>query len=233
MNDNVRVALIDSHPIVREGLRALLIPEHGLELIAEGSDIADAYAAIDNHGAQVILIDLHPLGARGPAVIRRLREERPKAATVVFTITDNEASLVEALVAGARGYLLKESTGEEITAAVKAAARGRTVQVPRDMLLRVLRALPWVQQPPDGPGRNRARLTRRELEILEYMATGVPYRELADQLCLAESTIKKYAHSVIGKLGASCRATAVITAYRLNLLETPDEEPEKIPSLSR
>ena len=90
-----------------------------------------------------------------------------------------------------------------------------------------MRSLPWVQEPRDGPGRNRARLTRRELEILEHMATGVPYRELADELCLAESTIKKYAHSVIGKLGASCRATAVITAYRLNLLDASSEEAQE------
>lgn len=216
----LRVALIDDHPIVREGMRSALVPEHGLQLVAEGASVDDALAIADKHELDVILMDLRLPGPGGVEGIRRLKEVKPEVASVVFTIYDSESSLVEALLTGARGYILKDSRREEISAAIRAAVQGNSVQVPRELLVRVLRSLPWVQAEAGGEKAGQAsRLTNRELDVLKLMAQGLAYRAIGEKLHLAESTVKKYAHSLIGKLGASDRASAVIVAYRLGLVD--------------
>lgn len=216
----LRVALIDDHPIVREGMRSALVPEHGLELVAEGASVDEAVEIAEKHDLDVVLMDLRLQGPGGVEGIRRLKEVKPELATVVFTIYDSESSLVEALLAGARGYILKDSRREEITAAIRAAVQGDSVQIPRELLVRVLRGLPWVQAEAGGDkGGQASRLTNRELDVLKLMSQGLAYRAIGGKLHLAESTVKKYAHSLIGKLGASDRASAVIVAYRLGLVD--------------
>lgn len=217
----VRVALIDSHPIMRAGLRSVLSNESGVKLMTESSRLDDAIGEIVEQRVDVVVIGLRPPRQASLRTIRLLTDVHPEVATVVFSTESEEPLLLEALLAGAKGFLLSDYCRDEIIDAVKVAGRGKNVQVPAEMLVRLLKGLPWLQEPDDSNRQSRfqARLTSREQEILKEMATGAAYKNIADKLSLAESTVKKYAHSVITKLGVSNRSTAVITAFRLKMLE--------------
>jgi DNA-binding NarL/FixJ family response regulator len=204
---------------VRAGLRSVVVTEDCLELVGESSTLDESLRELRSQ-VDVVLLGIRDLSKTGVGDIEKLNEMCPDAATVVFTTSRNEPYLMQALLAGARGYLLSDSGHQEIVNAVKSANQGKSVQAPACMLLSVLKGLPWSSS--NGSASNTmgstARLTARETEILQEMGTGVTYRTIAEKLFLAESTVKKYAHSVITKLGASNRATAVVTAHRLNLL---------------
>lgn len=217
----VRVALIDAHPIMRAGLRTVMSTEKGLELIAESSGLDDALNQIASLDIEVVILGMRKPVEQGIRDLQKLREVCPDVATIVFTGLRSAPCLVQALMAGARAYLLLDYDREELVDAVRTAQRGKSVKVPSDLFLRVIRGLPTTadHSPLEmDPGTGLARLTARETEVLKYMATGARYRTIADKLFLAESTVKKYAHSVITKLGAANRSTAVINAHRLNLL---------------
>ncbi len=213
----IKVTLIAVRPVIRAGLLSLLTADRGLILEAETESMSAALELKPGKHAQVALIEL-PLN-RGSDLqdLRRLSAGRPDLAPVVFTSSEQATDLLNALAAGARGYVLKSATPEVLANALRAASVGDdALQVPRRLLLTALEG-----RAPGGTlnlAQRRNPLTPREGEILDLMATGALYRDIAVELNLAESTIKKYAHSVIGKLGASCRATAVLTAHRMELL---------------
>lgn len=228
----VRVALVDTHPIIRAGLSTVLTAAKGIELLAECSDLEQACSELKNHDVDVVILGSRNLSKSTLEDLHTLGERLPHAAPVVFTTSQSEKWLLEGLLAGARGYLVSDSTQDDIVDAIRVVGGGKNIQVPANLLLRLLKGLPWTSQ--DGNTKNPqvglARMTNRELEVLQEMATGKAYRLIADKLFLAESTVKKYAHSVITKLGASNRSTAVLTAYRFNLLDgydidsAPDDE---------
>ena len=199
----VRIALIDAHPIVRAGLSAVLKAEAGLELITESSDLDEAITQIASKEIEVVILGMQKPMEQGIRDLQKLKESCPNVATIVFTGLRSAPCLVEALMAGARAYLLSDYGREELVDAVRTAQRGKSVKVPCDLFLRVIRGLPTTtdESPLESDAvTGIARLTAREREVLNYMATGARYRTIADQLSLAESTVKKYAHSVITKL---------------------------------
>lgn len=224
----VRIALVDSHPIMRAGLRAVMSTEEGLELITESSDLDDSLHQIASLDVEVVILGMRKPVEQGIRDLQKLREQCPNVAPIVFTGLKSAPCLVQTLMAGARAYVLSDYGREELVDAVRTAQRGKSVKVPSDLFLRVIRGLPTANE--NSPlemnsGAGLARLTARETEVLKYMATGARYRTIADKLFLAESTVKKYAHSVITKLGAANRSTAVINAHRFNLLNDIDTDP--------
>jgi DNA-binding NarL/FixJ family response regulator len=233
----IRVALVDEHPIIRAGLHSVLTVEAGVELLGETSDLEQALEVIEDRDVHVVILGVRdPIGP-GLQALRRLKESRPEVAPIVFTDCRTEVFLLEALLAGARGYLMCDDVKDEIVDVVRIAGRGKSTQVPGELLVQVLSGIPCSSNghsthgPLSRPA--LARLTERELEILNQMATGETYRTIADRLFLAESTVKKYAHSVITKLGASNRSTAVLAAYRLNLLQEDEPGPQRQTSPER
>lgn len=222
----VRIALIETQPIVRAGLRAVMESEKDLELLTECSMVEEALKKIRSLNVEVVILGVRKPVENGIRDLETLREHCPEVAPIVFTSLRSAPCLMQSLVAGARAYLLADYDRDELVDAVRTAQRGKSIKVPCDLFLRVIRGLPTTNgdSPLEAdPATGMARLTSRERDVLDRMATGARYRIIADELGLAESTVKKYAHSVITKLGAANRSTAVINAHQLNLLSPVQE----------
>lgn len=205
-----RIFLVDDHEIVRRGLRDLFNRESDLEVVGEAATVADALARIPLSNADVAVLDLGLPDGSGIEICRELRSSAPRMHSIILTSYDDEESLIEAALAGASGYALKQLKGNEIVAAVRAAAQGRSTMNP-DVTARSLervRADREANEPLES-------LTDQEREILELIAMGKSNREIAEHMYLAEKTIKNRVTALFAKLGVSRRAQAAVYAARI------------------
>ena len=206
----IRVVLIDDQTLVRRGVRALLELAGDITIVAEAGDGIEGAAAIRRERPDVVLLDVRMPKASGLELLRELRAANELPPTILLTTFDDDEALLEGVKAGARGYLLKDVSLEQLTGAIRAVAAGETVIRPA-VTERVLRGLEHVRRdfdaldPPDP-------LTKREVEILRLMAGGYSNREIADALGTAEGTIKNHASSILSKLGVRDRTRAVLKA---------------------
>jgi DNA-binding NarL/FixJ family response regulator len=206
----IRVVLIDDQTLVRRGVRALLELAGDIEIVAEAADGTEGAAVIRRERPDVVLLDVRMPKASGLDLLRELREANELPPTILLTTFDDDEVLLEGVKAGARGYLLKDVSLEQLTGAIRAVANGETLIRPA-VTERVLRGLEHVRrdfdalEPPDP-------LTRREVEILRLMAGGYSNREIAEALGTAEGTIKNHASSILSKLGVRDRTRAVLKA---------------------
>ena len=198
--------LVDDHPVVRAGLKALLEADGTLAVLAEAGDGAQALAALDDHHVDVVIMDLQMPTMDGPTAIRRLRD-RGGPPVLVLTTYETQADIVSALEAGATGYLLKDSPAEQLREAVRQTAQGRSVLAPSVTQQLVQRAARPAQS-----------LSAREIEILQGLATGASNRELAAQLVISEATVKTHLLHVYDKLGVDNRTAAVHRAREQRLI---------------
>jgi DNA-binding NarL/FixJ family response regulator len=206
----IRVVLVDDQTLVRRGVRALLELAGDITIVAEAGDGVEGAAVIRRERPDVVLLDVRMPKATGLDLLRELREARELPPTILLTTFDDDDALLEGVRAGARGYLLKDVSLEQLTGAIRAVAAGETLIRPA-ITERVLRGLEHVRRdfdaldPPDP-------LTRREIEILRLMAGGYSNREIAEALGTAEGTIKNHASSILSKLGVRDRTRAVLKA---------------------
>ncbi|PYR63396.1 MAG: DNA-binding response regulator [Acidobacteria bacterium] len=206
----IRVVLIDDQTLVRRGVRALLELAGDISIVAEAGDGIEGAAVIRRERPDVVLLDVRMPKASGLDLLRELRDAGELPPTILLTTFDDDEALLEGVKAGARGYLLKDVSLEQLTGAIRAVAAGETMIRPA-VTERVLRGLEHVRrdfdalEPPDP-------LTRREIEILRLMAGGYSNREIADALGTAEGTIKNHASSILSKLGVRDRTRAVLKA---------------------
>lgn len=212
----LRVALVDDQTLVRRGVRSLLELDPGIEVTLELDDGEAALDALGPGVVDVVLLDVRMPGLSGIEVLRRLREEERQPPTVLLTTFDDERAALEGIQAGARGYLLKDVTLEELTGAIRAVAAGETWLKPglTERILQGLRNLPRefpVLEPPDP-------LTSREIDIVRLMAAGYSNREIAEALHLAEGTVKNHISSILSKLGVRDRTRAVLRAVELEYI---------------
>ncbi|ABG97869.1 response regulator, two-component system [Rhodococcus jostii RHA1] len=200
----VTVLLVDDHVVVRAGLRALLDSQPDIEVIAEAGTGEEAVDAVSAFRPQLVTMDL-ALGAGidGVEAIRRIRQVDRALPVLVFTTYDTDADVVRAIDAGAIGYLLKDSTPQEIFAAVRGAAAGQSVLSPPV----ASRLLQQMQRPEEA-------LTPREAELLTLMAEGMTNKELGKALFISEATVKTHLAHIYAKLGVDTRAAAVSVALR-------------------
>lgn len=204
----VRLLLADDHPVVRAGLRAVLETEPGLLVVAEAATAEDAVARAAVGDVDVVLMDLRFGRGMGGAEATAAITARPGAPRVVIVTTyDSDADTLPAIEAGATGYLLKDAPPEELAAAVRTAAAGRTALAPAvaDRLMNRLRT----------PGTS---LTRRETEVLALVAEGLSNQAVGRRLHLTEGTVKSHLARVYAKLGVDSRTAAVATATDLGLI---------------
>ncbi|CAL9522451.1 Transcriptional regulatory protein LiaR [Streptomyces sp. enrichment culture] len=204
----VRLLLADDHPVVRAGLRAVLETEPGLTVVAEAATAEEAVARAAAGDVDVVLMDLQFGKGMGGAEATARITARPGAPRVlVVTTYDSDADTLPAIEAGATGYLLKDAPPEDLAAAVRTAAAGRTTLAPAvaDRLMHRLRT----------PGTS---LTRRETEVLALVAEGLSNQAVAHRLHLTEGTIKSHLARVYAKLGVDSRTAAVATATGLGLI---------------
>ncbi|MFF9814916.1 response regulator [Streptomyces sp. NPDC014006] len=204
----IRLLLADDHPVVRAGLRAVLETEPGLAVVAEAATAEEAVVRAAGGDIDVVLMDLQFKGGMNGAEATAAITARPGAPRVVIVTTyDSDADTLPAIEAGAAGYLLKDARPEDLAAAVRTAAAGRTALAPAvaDRLLHRLRT----------PGTS---LTRRETEVLGLVADGLSNQAVAGRLHLTEGTVKSHLARVYAKLGVDSRTAAVAVATDLGLI---------------
>jgi DNA-binding NarL/FixJ family response regulator len=212
----VRVLLVDDQTLVRQGLRSLLTLAEGIEVVAEAGDGFEALAAIEDVRPDVVLLDLRMPRLDGAATLKELATREFRPPVLVLTTCDDDEAVLDALRSGARGYLLKDVTLDELVHAIETlAGGGRLVQpaVTAGLLARLAD-----RGPASAPQQVIESLTARETEVLRLVAAGLPNREIAEALHLAEGTVKNHVSSVLLKLGVRDRTKAVLRALEHGLL---------------
>ena len=223
----IRILLADDHPIVREGLRAVLETQADFEVIAEAASGDEALRLALTLQPDILLLDLEMPILDGVETIRRLRQQQPAARVIVFTAFDNDERIIHAVQAGANGYLLKGAPREEIFKAIRITMEGGSLLQPviASKLLRHMGHQPVAGSPGSSPQHLPTphmppyeALTERELEVLNLLAQGMPNKEIASQLVISERTAKFHVSSIMGKLGATNRTEAVSLAAQKGLI---------------
>jgi DNA-binding NarL/FixJ family response regulator len=209
----VRVLIVDDHRIVRQGLQLLLGQDSGLQIIGEASNGQEALELARLLHPDVILMDLMMPVMDGIQATAAIRQELPKIEVLALTSVMEDASVVEAIRAGAIGYLLKDTEAVDLCQAIKAAAAGQ-IQLSSQAVARLTREL----RQPETPSKD---LTRREMNVLELLVRGLSNREIADNLKVTETTVKSHVSNVILKLGVHSRTQAAMQAISLGLISTP------------
>jgi DNA-binding NarL/FixJ family response regulator len=210
----IRVLVADDQRVVREGLVLLLELLGGIEVVGAAADGEQALALAADLRPDVVLMDLRMPRLDGVAATRRLRERDPEIRVIALTTYDDEQSVVQALRAGARGYLTKDAGAEEIRQALEAVVRGEAAidpAVQRHLVDALATGGPATAGTlPDG-------LTPREAEVLSLIAEGLSNAEIAHRLVVSEATVKSHINHLFTKIGARDRAQAVTYAYRHDL----------------
>ena len=210
----VRVVVVDDEQLIRSGLRALLDGEDGIEVVGEAGDGAAALDVVRRTRPDVVLMDVRMPFVDGVTATRRLVEHDDSCAVVVLTTFGSDDHVLPALRAGARGFLLKNSSAEALIEAVRRAAAGGAVLDPAVVPAVVTAAVG--ARGDDTP--TALGLTARELEVLRLLARGLSNAEIAQHLVVEPATVKTHVARVLAKLGARDRAQAAIAAYELGLV---------------
>ncbi|MFF7715987.1 response regulator [Streptomyces sp. NPDC007988] len=204
----IRLLLADDHPVVRAGLRAVLETEPGLTVVAEAATAEEAVTRAAQGDIDVVLMDLQfGKGMNGAEATAQITAPADGPRVLIVTTYDTDADTLPAIEAGATGYLLKDAPPEELAAAVRSAATGRTTLAATiaDRLMNRLRT----------PG---TALTRRETEVLVLVAEGLSNQAIGDRLHLTEGTVKSHLARIYTKLGVDSRTAAVATASGLGMI---------------
>jgi DNA-binding NarL/FixJ family response regulator len=206
----IRVLVVDDHPIVRQGLVSVLEDDDALEVVGTASTGREAVHVVQRLAPDVVLLDLEMPELDGVQAIPQLLAARPGLGVLVFTAYDTDERVLGAVRAGARGYLLKGASGEEIARAIRTIHDGGSYLEPR--VARTLLA------EVSAPRRTPDTLSAREHEVLRLVADGLPTKQIAASLSITERTVKFHVKSIFRKLGADNRAQAVALAAQRGLL---------------
>jgi DNA-binding NarL/FixJ family response regulator len=217
VTQKVRVCLVDDQRLIRDGLRLLLELEDGLEVVGEAENGAVAVAVVAALRPDVVLMDIRMAVMDGVEATRRILDNWPQARVIILTTFDDDATVFDALRAGALGYLLKDVSGPELAAAVREVARGGALIQP-SVARKVLAE--FSRMAPESP-RTRAALpeplSAREQEVLQGITRGLTNKEIALRLNLTEGTVKNYVSVIFQKLGVQDRTQAALQAREMGL----------------
>ncbi|HEY1251830.1 MAG TPA: response regulator transcription factor [Thermoanaerobaculia bacterium] len=209
----IRILLVEDQTLVREGLRSLLAFAPDLEVAGEAADGEEALAAVPRLRPDVVLLDIRLPRRNGLQVLQELGRSGPVPPTLILTTFDDDALLLEALRSGARGFLLKDVTFEQLTSAIRTVAAGGSLIQPA-LTARAIRSLS------ESPRRFESAespepLTPREREVLRLFSAGMSNREIGDALGVVEGTVKNHVHNILQKLGVRDRNRAMLRAIEL------------------
>ena len=209
----IRVMLVDDQNLVRKGVRSLLELSTDIEIVAEAADGAEAIRMLPEINPDVMLLDMRMPGMSGIEMLQTLAKNNAVPPTIILTTFDDDESVLAGIKAGARGYLLKDVSLEDLVGAVKTVAEGGTIVKPAvtQRLLKGLANLKTEFSSLDRPDP----LTERETEILRLMAGGYSNKEIANSLSVAEGTIKNHVSNILSKMGVRDRTRAVLKAFEL------------------
>lgn len=201
----IRVLVVEDHNVVRQGLVALLKVTEGLEVVGEAADGVEAIAQFRRHLPDITLIDLRLPLLGGVDAISRIRKDWPQARFIVLTTYDGDEDIYRALKAGAKAYLLKGMTSEELMAAIRAVNAGKS-HIPPAIAERLAERM------------GTEELTPRESDVLEQIVQGRSNKEIASELDISEATVKTHINSLLAKLGVTDRTQAATAAIRRGLV---------------
>lgn len=211
----IRVLLVDDQALFREGLRTLLSVEPSVLVVGEAKDGQEALALVEQVHPSVVLMDLRMPGLDGVAATRRLRARFPRTQVLVLTTFDDDASIFEAVRAGAVGYLLKDASAETLVAAIHAADRGDSVLQP-SVARRLMEEFSRLSTLAPSPAQ-RFDLSAREEEVLRLLARGASNKEIASALQVVEGTVKNHVTRILEKLEVADRTQAALKAREAGL----------------
>ncbi|MEU9700608.1 response regulator transcription factor [Streptomyces sp. NPDC047981] len=206
-----RVFLVDDHEVVRRGLRDLLDDEPDLEVVGEAATAEQALARGPALRPDVAVLDVRLPDGDGISVCRELRSRMPELACLMLTSFDDEDALLDAIMAGAAGYVLKQIKGSDLVAAVRTVATGQSMLDPATTA-RLMHSLrdPEAAKPPEDE--RLAVLSERERSVLDLIGEGLTNRQIAKRLYLSEKTVKNHISRLLGKLGVERRVQAAVIA---------------------
>lgn len=218
MSESIRVLIVDDHSVVREGLRAFIGTQPGVEIIGEAENGIQAVELTRQLKPDVVLMDLVMAEMDGIEATRRIKADNPKACILVLTSFADDDKVFPAIKAGALGYLLKDSTPQQLLAAINDVYHGVSSLHPlvANKLIREL------NRPPNLPP-TREPLTGREMAVLELVAQGLPNTEIAGRLTLSEWTVRTHISNILSKLHLANRTQAALYALREGLTSTNGE----------
>ncbi|MER5994504.1 MULTISPECIES: response regulator [Streptomyces] len=209
-DDPIRVFLLDDHEVVRRGVHDLLNDEPDISVVGEAATVEQALVRVPALRPQVAVLDVRLPDGDGVSVCRELRSGMPELACLMLTSFDDEEALLDSIMAGASGYVLKQIRGSDLVAAVRTVARGQSLLDPSatTKLMARLRGGQQKEEEPDAlPG-----LTDREREILALIGEGLTNRQIGQRLYLAEKTVKNHISRLLAKLGVERRIQAAVIA---------------------
>ncbi len=218
MNDTIRVLIVDDHLVVREGLKAFIGTQAGIQIVGEAENGAQAVELTRQLEPDVVLMDLVMAGMDGIESTRQIKQNNPEARILVLTSFADDDKVFPAIKAGALGYLLKDSTPQQLLQAINDVYHGVSSLHPL-VASKLIREL---NRPPDLPP-TREPLTGRELAVLELLAQGLPNTEIAERLTLSEWTVRTHISNILSKLHLANRTQAALYALREGLAGTDGE----------
>ncbi|WP_240771170.1 response regulator transcription factor [Nocardioides sp. GY 10113] len=216
-NEATRVLVVDDQELFRRGLTMLLGIEPGIEVVGEADDGARGVELAISTVPDVVLLDVRMPKQSGIASCLRIKEAVPTTKIIMLTVSDEEADLYEAVKSGASGYLLKDSSIEEVAQGIRVVADGQSLISP-SMASKLISEFKNMSSPErtQGPA---LKLTERELEVLRLVAKGLSNREVAHRLAISENTVKNHVRNMLEKLQLHSRMEAVMYAVREKLVE--------------
>ncbi|MGB9988139.1 response regulator [Massilia sp. SM-13] len=208
MSESGKISLlvVDDHPLLREGVSKVINDQPDMRVVAQASKGAEAIALYREHTPDITLLDLRLPDIAGIEVLAAIRAENPKANVVIFTTAEGDVDIQRCLHAGARGYVLKSTLPQELTAIIRQAHRGIRC-IPPNVAVQLAHYT-------GEPG-----LTAREIEVLCKVARGNRNKDIAGQLFISEETVKAHMKNILEKLGASDRSEAVVIAVRRGIMQ--------------
>jgi DNA-binding NarL/FixJ family response regulator len=228
-----RVLIADDHGLVREGMRTILASEPDLEVVGEAADGQEALELCRNLRPDLVLMDVRMPKMDGLAATREIKAECPTTAVLIVTTHESPDYLMDAIKAGAAGYVLKEATRTQLTNAIRRALSGES-PMNQELAMQLLKRLadedrPLAQPSPGPPGERQTSppgsLTPRELDVLRHLSVGKTNRQIGGELHLSLSTVKGHLERLISKLGVSDRTQAAVRAIELGLID-PEQKVE-------
>jgi DNA-binding NarL/FixJ family response regulator len=207
----INILIADDHPVVRDGLVAILTTQTDFEVVGEAGNGTEAVAQVQALQPDVLLLDLEMPELDGVGVLRRLREQQVQVRTIVFTAFDTDERILTAVQAGAQGYLLKGVPRQELFNAIRIVHGGGSLLQPI-VASKLLQRVSQEPVPPLEP------LTPREEEVLDLLAQGLQNKEIAQKLIISERTVKFHVSAILGKLDAGNRTEAVAIAAQRGLI---------------
>jgi len=207
-SEKLRIIVVDDHTVMRAGVVALLASEPSIEIVGEAENGRDALALVERHEPDLALIDLRMPVLDGVETTTRIVASHPRTRVLILTTYDTDAEIERGVEAGAIGYLLKDTSRDQLVDAIHAASRGETVLAPRVAEKLVAR----MRQPTQVP------LTARESDVLSAVADGLTNAEIGRRLVIAEATVKTHLLRLFAKLDVNDRTHAVVVALERGLL---------------